>query len=60
MISDRYRYPIFALGMIAMILSALLYKYAGLPLTAEEVGVAVGAVLFVFSIASAAIPVRGN
>jgi hypothetical protein len=49
MIKDRYRYPIFASGMLIMILAALLYKYAGLPLDAGEIAVAIGASLFVIS-----------
>jgi hypothetical protein len=49
MIKDRYRYPIFASGMLIMILAAMLYKYAGFSLDIGEITVAIGACLFVIS-----------
>ena len=49
---DRYRYPLFFLGLLLMIASAFLYKFNILTLEVEELTVVVGAVLFVFSIAS--------
>ena len=52
---DRYRYPLFFLGLLLMIASAFLYKFNILTLEVEEVIIVIGAVLFVFSIASALI-----
>ncbi|MCL4376321.1 hypothetical protein M1558_02430 [Candidatus Parvarchaeota archaeon] len=52
---DRYRYPLFFLGLLLMIASAFLYKFNILTLEAEEIIIVIGAVLFVFSIASALI-----
>lgn len=50
---DRYKYPIFFVGMLVMIIAAFLYKFLLLPLELEEIAVVIGAILFVFSIASA-------
>lgn len=52
---DRYRYPLFFIGLLLMIASAFLYKYNILTLEVEEVLVVIGTILFVFSIASALI-----
>lgn len=52
---DRYRYPLFFLGLLLMIASAFLYKFNILTLEVEEIIIVIGAVLFVFSIASALI-----
>jgi NADH:ubiquinone oxidoreductase subunit 6 (subunit J) len=52
---DRYRYPLFFLGLLLMIASAFLYKFNILTLEVEEILIVIGAVLFVFSIASALI-----
>jgi hypothetical protein len=52
---DRYRYPLFFIGLLLMIASAFLYKYNILTLEVEEVLVVIGTILFVFSIASAII-----
>lgn len=50
---DRYRYPLFFIGLLLMIVSAFLYKYNILTLEVEEILVVIGTVFFVFSIASA-------
>lgn len=52
---DRYRYPLFFIGLLLMITSAFLYKYNILTLEVEEVLIVIGTILFVFSIASAII-----
>ena len=52
---DRYRYPLFFLGFLLIIAPAFLYKFNILTLEAEEIIIVIGAVLFVFSIASALI-----
>ena len=52
---DRYRYPLFFIGLLLMITSAFLYKYNILTLQVEEVLIVIGTILFVFSIASALI-----
>ncbi len=52
---DRYRYPLFFIGLLLMITSAFLYKYNILTLEVEEVLIVIGTILFVFSIASALI-----
>lgn len=49
---DRYRYPLFFIGLLLMIASAFLYKFGFLTLEFEEILIVIGAVLFVFSIAS--------
>ena len=49
---DRYRYPLFFIGLLLMIVSAFLYKYNILTLEVEEILVVIGTVFFVFSIAS--------
>jgi hypothetical protein len=49
---DRYKYPLFVIGMLLMIIAAFLHKYATLTLEIEEILIVIGAVLFVFSIAS--------
>ncbi len=52
---DRYRYPLFFIGLLLMIVSAFLYKYNILTLGVEEILVVIGTIFFVFSIASALI-----
>lgn len=52
---DRYRYPLFFIGLLLMIVAAFLYKYDILTLEVEEIIIVIGTVLFVFSIASALI-----
>ncbi|MCL5976172.1 MAG: hypothetical protein M1580_01070 [Candidatus Parvarchaeota archaeon] len=52
---DRYRYPLFFIGLLLMIVAAFLYKYNILTLEIEEIIIVIGTVLFVFSIASALI-----
>jgi hypothetical protein len=52
---DRYRYPLFFIGMVLMIASAFAYKFSILTLEIEEVLIVLGAIFFVFSIASSLI-----
>ncbi|MEM0143845.1 MAG: hypothetical protein QXL94_07895 [Candidatus Parvarchaeum sp.] len=52
---DKYKYPIFFVGMLIMIVAAFAYKFNIISFYAEEIIIVVGAVLFVFSIASAAL-----
>ena len=52
---DRYRYPLFFIGLLLMIVAAFLYRYNILTLEIEEIIIVIGTVLFVFSIASALI-----
>ncbi len=53
--SERYRYPLFFIGLLLIIVAAFLYKYNILTLEIEEIIIVIGTVLFVFSIASALI-----
>jgi hypothetical protein len=52
---DRYRYPLFFIGMLLMIGAAFTYKFNILTLQIEEVIIVVGAIFFVLSIASSLI-----
>lgn len=52
---DRYRYPLFFAGVLAMIVGAFAYKFGFLSLNVEEAVIVAGTVLFVFSMASSLI-----
>jgi hypothetical protein len=49
---DKYKYPLFFLGMLIMIVAAFSYKFSIISLGIEEDAIVIGAVIFVFSMAS--------
>ncbi len=49
-VPPRLRYPLFFVGLLIIIASGFLNKYAGMPIGAVEVSVVVGFALFLASI----------
>ncbi|EFD92682.1 MAG: hypothetical protein BJBARM5_0594 [Candidatus Parvarchaeum acidophilus ARMAN-5] len=49
---DRYRYPLFFVGLLLMIAAAFIYKFDLITLQIEEIVIVIGTVLFVVSIGS--------
>ncbi len=50
-IPSKYRYPLFFIGLMMMIVTAIIYKFVVIPRTSVEIIVIVGFLTFVSSFA---------